>query len=60
MNYSLALKQLQMAYMAVTMKETEEDQCIYCWKSDCGCGNKQTVKNDPFINLTTVGEFQNA
>lgn len=52
MNYSKMLKQLQMAYMVATMKDTKEDeQCMYCWKSGCSCNNN-SVKNDPFINLT--------
>jgi hypothetical protein len=57
-NYSMMLKQLQMGYMTYTMKDVKEDeQCSLCWKSSCGCENKVTTKNDPFINLTTVSEF---
>jgi hypothetical protein len=61
MNYSKALKQMQMAYMGLTLgKINEDDQCIYCWKSGCGCESKTTAHNDSFINLTTVGEFKYA
>jgi hypothetical protein len=57
-NYSMMLKQLQMGYMAYTMKDEKQDeQCSLCWKSSCGCGNKGAIKNDPFLNLTTVSEF---
>jgi hypothetical protein len=53
-NYSMIMKQLQMAYMQVTMKDVEDNtnQCIYCWSTGCGCENKATVKEDSFINLT--------
>lgn len=52
-NYSMMLKQLQMGYMSYTMRDVKEDeQCLYCWSSSCGCENKETVKNDPFINLS--------
>ena len=51
-NYSMMLKQLQMAFMPLTMKnETKEESCMYCWKSGCGCSS-DNVQNDPFINLT--------
>jgi hypothetical protein len=56
-NYSMMLKQMQMAYLQVTLKEEQDgEQCIYCWKTGCGCSNN-SVKNDPFLNLTTVEEF---
>jgi hypothetical protein len=52
MKYSLILKQLQMAYMAATLKDTEEEEhCLYCWKTGCSCSNN-TVKKDLFINTT--------
>jgi hypothetical protein len=57
-NYSMMLKQMQMAYLQVTLKEEQDgEQCIYCWKSGCGCSDNN-VKNDPFINLTTTSEFK--
>jgi hypothetical protein len=57
-NYSMMLKKLQLAYMEVTMKDVEDgEQCMYCWKSGCGC-SENNIKNDPFINLTTVEEFK--
>jgi hypothetical protein len=52
MKNSLILKQMQMAYMAATLKETDKDACIYCWKNNCGCGAKTSVKEDSFINFT--------
>jgi hypothetical protein len=56
-NYSMMLKQMQMAFLQVTLKEEKDgEQCIYCWKTGCGCSNN-SVKNDPFLNLTTVEEF---
>jgi hypothetical protein len=58
-NYSMMLKQLQMGFMSYTMKDNnEEEQCVLCWKSNCGCKSNNTVKNDPFLNLTTISEFQ--
>jgi hypothetical protein len=59
-NYSMMLKQLQLAYMSYNLKDVKEDeeQCLYCWNSGCGCSN-DNVKNDPFINLTE-GELQYA
>lgn len=51
-NYSMVLKQLQMAYMVYTMKDVkEEEQCVLCWENKCGC-DSNSVKNDPFINLS--------
>jgi hypothetical protein len=59
MNYSL--RKLQAAYLKVTLgkQEQTEETCMYCWTKGCGCSNSN-VKNDPFINLTTVSEFQHA
>lgn len=52
-NYSMMLRQLQMGYMPITMKDVkEEEQCLNCWKNDCGCSQKHTIKDDPFINFT--------
>ena len=57
-NYSMMLKQMQMGFMAYTMKDVKESEpCMYCWKSGCGCTDNK-VKNDPFINLTTKSEFK--
>lgn len=52
-NYSMMLKQLQMAYMTVTMKEhqSNEEQCIFCWSSGCDCEGKETVKDSVFLNF---------
>lgn len=53
MNYSLMLKQLQLGYLQITMKDqSNNDQCIYCWKSNCGCNSKTTAQSDNFINFT--------
>jgi hypothetical protein len=52
-NYSMMLKQLQMGFMSLTMKNVKEgEQCIYCWENNCGCGSKTSVKEDAFINFT--------
>lgn len=52
-NYSMMLKQLQLGYLEVTLgKNSNEDQCMFCWSTGCGCENKATIKDDPFINLT--------
>ncbi|MFS1518565.1 hypothetical protein V1503_19190 [Bacillus sp. SCS-151] len=53
-NYSRMLKQLQMAYMPLTMKNENEDYtCVHCWKSTCNCANDKTaIKTDPFLNFT--------
>jgi hypothetical protein len=58
MNYSL--RKLQAAYLKVTLgkQEQTEETCLYCWKSGCGCSDNK-AQNDPFINLTTMSEFQN-
>jgi hypothetical protein len=57
-NYSMMLKQLQMGYMSYTMKDVKEDeQCVYCWSSGCGCDNKETIKDDPFLNTTFKEEL---
>lgn len=56
-NYSL--RQLQLAYMQVTMKEEQsnEDQCIYCWEKGCGCEGKETVKDSLFLNFYEEDQF---
>jgi hypothetical protein len=52
-NYSMILKQMQMAFIPYSMKEVNNDnQCVLCWENNCGCGSNTSVKNDPFINLT--------
>jgi hypothetical protein len=57
-NYSMMLKQMQMAYLQVTLDEEQDgEKCIYCWKTGCGCSNN-SIKNDPFLNLTEPMEVR--
>jgi hypothetical protein len=57
MKYTLAA--LQMAYLGAKLeKEPEGDRCPLCY--DLTCSHDADTKNDPFINLTTIGEFKYA
>ncbi|MBD1379137.1 hypothetical protein [Metabacillus arenae] len=50
---------LQMAYLESSLNKEKNDQdiCMYCWKSNCGCSSGGSVKNDVFINNTYASEF---
>lgn len=54
MKNTYSLQKLQMAYLPVTLrKEKNNDQtCMYCWSTGCGCSTNSNVKTDSFINLT--------
>ncbi|MEH7116141.1 hypothetical protein V7128_01780 [Neobacillus vireti] len=55
--YTLAA--LQMAYLGAKLeKETEGKRCPLCYEKHCD--HNVDVKNDPFLSLTTVSEFQYA
>ncbi|PLR99570.1 hypothetical protein [Bacillus sp. T33-2] len=52
-NGKYSLKALQLAYLGVKLeKEQSGNQCLYCWSNGCGCSSHNSVKFDPFINLT--------
>jgi hypothetical protein len=55
--YTLAA--LQMAYLGAKLeREPEGKRCPLCL--ELACNHNVDVKNDPFINLTTVGEYKYA
>lgn len=58
-NYSL--KGLQMAFLAAKLEkeESNNNRCPLCWENGCK-SHSVDIKNDPFISLTTVEEFQYA
>lgn len=56
-----SLAALQMAYLGAKLEKEESNtnRCHLCWEN--GCKEHTTdIKNDPFISLTTVEEFQYA
>lgn len=55
--YTLAA--LQMAYLGAKLdKEPEGKRCSLCLQ--LACNHNVDIQNDPFINLTTTGEFKYA
>ncbi|KON87399.1 hypothetical protein AF332_11560 [Sporosarcina globispora] len=62
-NTEYTLRKLQAAYLKVTLRKemgNNEETCMYCWNSGCGCDSKSNVKTDSFISLTTASEFKYA
>lgn len=58
-NYTL--RKLQAGYLKVTMRNVKEEEsvCNLCWKPGCNC-NSKGIKDDSFLNLTTISEFKYA
>jgi hypothetical protein len=55
--YSLAA--LQMAYLGAKLeREPEGERCPLCL--ELVCSHEDNTSSDPFINLTTVSEFEYA
>lgn len=51
MKSSLILKQMQMAYLELILRqEGEGKRCPICWHNHCN--HHIDIKQDPFINLT--------
>jgi hypothetical protein len=56
-NYSMMMKQLQMAYLGAKLeKQPEGERCPLCLELACNHG--VDVQNDPFLSLTTMSEFK--
>lgn len=51
------LAALQMGYLGAKLEhESDGERCGLCWEKQCN--HSLNIKNDPFLSLTTVGEFK--